>query len=608
MGVNTGPLGIELDVVDVACRIAPVTSGLVAFSAATAATSALATSAVSFGGSLGVASLRMANAKSQGGGAVASAMAIVMGAQRFAASSGVSADASPAYQSAVGATAWASGDFRAKADSNCGVAEIVIDGDIDDVDDEDPTIDPTVSGSTSTPLDSTHLDILDLLIPAASVCDSLARIMLVAAIAMVITLLLHALVLQLWKRTVNHRWYLLRRWRLVALRPVRFIPFPSIFVFPGLQLIIFSVFLTGLAQRAMTIVTATSCSGDTCVACLSLAWTALAMIAVFFAVAIRLLIMFNIRYRSATWRLTQRAASSQAVNDPIFRMLSMLCSLRHRLVVDLEGPKSERGDVVIQRFHGKFERADADLREPARTERLLAAPCSFSRRVTSDAVDAYGYSLLARASGSSSRTASFELIVLGAQVTVGLINGIGSAEAKTRMVAVLIVQACSALWILLTLPSADRMQAVVVGMQFCLESCQTAFLLVDPAREQASIMCALGALFAPVVLQLYDFFTQLLRVKDMSCKTVLLTGVGVVCLLPKVVLRLLGWNVVDSGVMDVAEHGGTDAHKLAERDHEEALETRRARKASAAEEELEPLRRIRASAWSRSTLLVRGGT
>ena len=121
-------------------------------------------------------------------------------------------------------------------------------------------------------------------------------------------------------------------------------------------------------------------------------------------------------------------------------------------------------------------------------------------------------------------------------------------------------------------------------------------------------MCALGALFAPVVLQLYDFFTQLLRVKDMSCKTVLLTGVGVVCLLPKVVLRLLGWNVVDSGVMDVAEHGGTDAHKLAERDHEEALETRRARKASAAEEELEPLRRIRASAWSRSTLLVRGGT
>jgi hypothetical protein len=194
--------------------------------------------------------------------------------------------------------------------------------------------------------------------------------------------------------------------------------------------------------------------------------------------------------------------------------------------------------------------------------------------------------LLARAGGESTLACSFELVFVVAQVTVSLLNGIGvglklepgSSAAIWQVVAVAAVQLSAVAWVVCVNGCADRLDGSVVGIQFALEAGQTITLLMHsiraaPAMEQASFILALSALFAPILQQIYDAVIVQLslaarRDGGFSLRAAFCESLSLICLVPKVLLKLLGVHTYD-GSANMAIEGGESMKKMAELSHDE---------------------------------------
>ena len=558
----------EVDVVGELCEGGPVVSAVVGVSAATALTAAAALSASSFTTSLSVASLQAtANPK----GATSTAMSIMMGAQRYASSSGLLSNASASYKGAVAATSWAYGDF----------------------DDREPVCCK----------ETCKVEVEE--VRALFICDSLKRIMLGMLIALIIVAVLHAVVHMLWRRTVNRRWYQLRKWRMVGLRSAPFVPFPSIFVFPGLYLMVMSAFLAGMAGRAITVLLHVDCQAASCLGCRLHAWAAILIILLYTSIIFVMLCQFNSHHRAVAWQPSKEHSTTQE----LFECCRFMCCVPrpHAPHVNPSGGPSKLDTVgpkrvpPIDRALGHFVRPEADISEPGRTERLLATPMRIRPNLTGDFLDAYGYALLLRSGGMSGRAASFEVTVLVTQLAVALLNGCGAGlqltpgatPAVVLRSTVFSVQVCAALVVSLVSTSADPLQSMTLAVQFSLEGCQTLLLMLhelNPAMglEQASMLCAIGALLAPIVLQAYDTFLVASQVgtEGFSLRRLLLYITNLLTLVPRLVMRLLGIQIAEhsalDGIDEITEHAGTDMVKVVEHHHDEVLENKLKRNESLA--------------------------
>ena len=512
---------------------------------------------------------------------MASGLTVIMGAQRFGASAGLLAEVSDAHRHALSAVKWASGDVHTTP-FTCSPSD-------PDDDDMPPLPPPWTMWPPAAPPSPQRT------------CDLLFWMLVALAIAVFTTMVLHLIVHNSWKRRVNRKWYQyhsaapMSAWLSpmgdadhdpfraaphLQERHVRFIPYPSAFVFPGLQLVVISLFLTGLVQQALFILSSangTFCLTSSC-PCYVLAYIAVAIAIAYILLAVALLSLLNRSYRGKTWRPTIPVGKASMVDDPLFRALS---NLRARM---------RWHDPVLMRIRGTFVRPEAETAEPARTERLLRRPYALGRANASDSLDAYGFSLMFRARGTTSGAASFEVSILTAQIAVGALNGLGaglrpaagSTGAMAQMLAVLAVQALASLWVSCTRPTADRCIAMVIGTQFALEGTQTALLLIytflmpRPALEAASFAVALSALCTPIALLAYDatiFQVAACLREGCSWKSVCSAALNVAWYLPRMVLLLLGIQV-DYGADAVAEHAGDDMQKIAERSREDSTITK----------------------------------
>lgn len=552
------------DIIDL-CGAGSAASTIVGISMATTVTLSSTTALASFGSSLLAAGAKTLGATNQNGAStLTSGAAILMGAQRFVASAGLSANVSAEYRIAIGALDWSSGNVGAQQ-MTCGSSQVQAGF---------PPPPPLGSGSgttngtvanTNTTMPTVHTDVITWL-TGGSACEALSTLLIVLAIMVTAVLLMHAVVHLLWAHRVNRAWYKNQG----SAVPGHFIRYPPTFVFPSLLLVLVSILLTGLITNAVQILAGDTCVGDDWHFTV-LAWIALVVVLAYLMLAARLLVHFNRTARKVTWHVEVPAHRTSMVRDPLFRAISIF---RKRFCC--RAPRSDTAPdaSVLERKRGAFDGVEAEIKEPARTERLLARPCVILRSTASDSLDSCHLGLMSRSAGSSARATFFELGILFAQLTIGALNGLGpglrlqpgSASAVAQLVSIAVVQITTAFCILCKSASNDRLVTLTTFVQFLLEAGQTFCLLLhtfspDPGLVQASFALALSAVCTPVIPQLYDsILVQLVRCmrRDMSPKEALGHFLMLLMLCPSIVLRLLGVNVTVRAD-ELASHAAQDA-------------------------------------------------
>ena len=546
------------------CRTGSAASTVVGVSAAAAVALSATTSAASFGSALFAAATGQvaSAARTNNAALLAGTMSVIMGAQRFAASASLPANVSTGYRGALSALDWSFGSPH--TDSNCSA------GTLSPLPPPPAQFPPPILAwpPSAPPPPPPPPGVLRSL----SNCESLSWTMLALAIAMGVVGALQAAVHAAWRRRLKrrHQYH-------------RFLPYPSAFVFPGLLLVVTSVLLTGIVQNAVTVLASgeanAACggAGRWCM-CKVLAAIALAIAAAYILLTVVVLSLFNYKYRAVTWQPIKPSRKPSNVEDPLFRLLSniraRICSCRLN---------EER--VVLDRHRGEFTRPPKETTESERTERLLARPLALVRSNASDTLDAYGYSMMARAGGSTGASTSFELSVIIAQLLVAMLNGLsaglqptaGSDWAIVLLVGILSVQSVVSLWILCRSSSADRLMTGLVGSQFALEAGQTTLLLIHTysssrrgSLEKASFALALSSLFLPIAQLVYDaVVVQIAKGMrgDCSFRACFDSCANLLCFIPRAVLVMLGLNV-SGGVDSLAETAGDKLQKLKERNRE----------------------------------------
>lgn len=135
-----------------------------------------------------------------------------------------------------------------------------------------------------------------------------------------------------------------------------------------------------------------------------------------------MLLHFYARFLKASWKPYPPPETWEKVDDPIFRMYSRLKSCALRRVRGYDDPGSE---MPLQRLGGKFAKAPDDMKEPERTERLLAHRFQLFRAHASDCAESMSLNLFVKVSGKSMLGLSFAWASMAIQVVIGVLSGIG---------------------------------------------------------------------------------------------------------------------------------------------------------------------------------------
>ncbi len=300
----------------------------------------------------------------------------------------------------------------------------------------------------------------------------------------------------------------------------------------------------------------------------------LAFLCLYQATTLAILIRFHRHFRKEAWKPVTYPSNPDHVADPIYRLVS-------RLRVRFPCCKEERGrKPVIDRPRGKFGRPPADVKEPARTERLLDQPVNLFRANAADMLDVIGFPLMARSSGASFIGLSFEYLALTGQMLVGVLCGLdallepGSDVARAQLWTVALVQLTLGTFILKKSPSADRLMSILVGTQFILEGIMTLFLIVQEFygySAHSAFACALASVLAPVVQRIYDAtivqVSKIVRKEGFTWKGACFACVGCIVFLPSVVAKFAGLNPDEDANLKTSlkfvEGAGDDVNKLA---------------------------------------------
>lgn len=359
---------------------------------------------------------------------------------------------------------------------------------------------------------------------------------------------------------------------------IRFRPFPSPLVFPGIQILAIQIFCSGILGNAIKVVTGSG--GCTEAGCRVFAAFCIAFVVAYEVLTASLVIHFHRHFRAACWHAVPRPTDATKVSDPLFRLLSKMA----HLILPKQGPFAF---TAIDRPRGLFKAPKEWKQEPRRTERLLAAPRVWEKSNASDTLDGIGFALMARAGGDSLAASMFEMAVFGSSLCIAALNSIrsdlvaGSAGATGTIIAVLCVQVAMVFYVVAYRPSADRVINILVFSQFFLEGAGSAiFLFQAISPEQSSgaasarfTMCLL-AMFAPVIQRFYDaIIVQSFKVLrgGFTWKGFFFSMMGFVVFLPTMIIRLSSCDCGAQVAMSASQMAGDDLNKLATKMANEGL-------------------------------------
>ena len=146
---------------------------------------------------------------------------------------------------------------------------------------------------------------------------------------------------------------------------------------------------------------------------------------------------------------------------------------------------------------------EEDVKEPERTERILASPFALYRPKPVDAFQSREGFFLFRVNGATRTGRWYRIIVIFANMGFGLLSGLqpliisaGPVAAVAQTGLVLMLQLSMALLCFHVLPDADRIISRFAAWQFLLEGLSTASLLGSSISEQMALTGANATLAA----------------------------------------------------------------------------------------------------------------
>ena len=144
-----------------------------------------------------------------------------------------------------------------------------------------------------------------------------------------------------------------------ALSEVRFTPFPSPLVFPGVPVLVVQVFCTGIVLNAVRLVADDrNCTEWSFDACRAFGGGIIVAVVLYQTFTLSLVLHFHRHYRASTWHRSPYPSEPHKVVDPLYRIVS-----RARTWL-LPASHPSR---VIDRPKGAFKKPAAHSQEPART-------------------------------------------------------------------------------------------------------------------------------------------------------------------------------------------------------------------------------------------------
>ena len=331
--------------------------------------------------------------------------------------------------------------------------------------------------------------------------------------------------------------------------------FPGACVLPGLLLLGCKLYITGLVTTcANLLIAADECGGRCRAVVIAVSTFGIGFILFGWYVVID----WNVRFRRTTWRPAAVPASVDDVGDPLLRLLSRV----YLHICRLRGSKSP----LAQRVRGKVARPAEYTDEPQRTERLLRRWYWLRHSNAADTMDAFQFAFFLRGSGFSWTTTIFDHYGLTTQMLIAALAGLsqhvepGTTQATCQVSAVAALQLLHGVYCLAWLPSNDKAEACVEGLQFSLEGARTVLLLVQGALhglasvasvQQASLILSLVAVAVPIVRYFYDaVIVQLItlhRDGKLNKNAMLVAGVGLLANILILVTKLVGFEAHSAG-------------------------------------------------------------
>ena len=149
------------------------------------------------------------------------------------------------------------------------------------------------------------------------------------------------------------------------------------------------------------------------------------------------------------------------------------------------------------RKSGTWTTIEEDLKEPERTERLLAAPFALRKSRAGDTWQTFEGFFVFRVNGGNSFSCYYRLVVIGVNMLFGIISGlqpllpVGSFVALLQSFFILALQLGMSLLCFCCLPDADRIISRFAGSQFLFEGFATTALLVGDLHLRSVNGCTL---------------------------------------------------------------------------------------------------------------------
>ena len=250
---------------------------------------------------------------------------LVFGVQRFTSASGLACATSAVHNDVRTSLGWASGDLGLAGGLGFDTTE---DGEADAQAADGTT--PTLvqrrrrrlshhSAYTSDSANATNATILaDAGLPRELV--TLISILLTCVMALVLTLLVQMLLVQLWKHVINRRFY--KHKKKGAKGTIAFVPFPKSLVWPNAFFFTMCVFGFGLSKAAVKLLASQPRNCDA--GCYGLAIGVLVALLFIVAVAVADVASLLRTHKSVRWKPNAKVEAPDKVGDPIMRRIARI--------------------------------------------------------------------------------------------------------------------------------------------------------------------------------------------------------------------------------------------------------------------------------------------
>lgn len=366
--------------------------------------------------------------------------------------------------------------------------------------------------------------------------------LIACAVAVACAVVIEFFLVLIWRHFMNCRYYKQQSATGVKLdtaetgKAVQFVPFPKSFMWPTPLFFALFVCTTGLARSSTRLLAASP--PDCTFGCLALAIVVLSLLVTFMGVIILVTTRFFWRHgQDVQWKTASKHDLPKSIADPYMRLRAKMSveaaglrllaknalkrksaavhpghlSCRPRTSVQdaaLEGEASKahftsalprrtsmkdaRAHAIVvlaskghrDRKSGVWTIPEADVAEPARTERILARPFAlYSDRAGETWQKLEGF-LFFRVNGARRVTMCYRPLVLIANMSFGILSGLqpllaeGSTEATVQICTIVSLQLTMSAVCFCCLPDADRIISRFAGAQFLCEGLATSLLLV----------------------------------------------------------------------------------------------------------------------------------